>query len=64
MQNKSSGTENAIFLYIAIVHIGWSCYQVCSNDDPGLIATCFTARSNFVPFGFVWENGKTMDCSL
>ena len=31
------------------------------NDDPGWTLTCFTARSNLVPYGFVWEKGKTMD---
>ena len=35
-------------------------YQVCSNDDPGLT---FTARSNLVPYAFVWEQGKTMEFS-
>ena len=38
-------------------------YQVCSNDDPELILTYFTARSNLVPYAFVWEKGKTMDFS-
>ena len=38
-------------------------YQVCSNDDPGLILTCFTARSNLVPYASVWEKGTTMDFS-
>ena len=38
-------------------------YQVCSNDDPGLTWTYFTARSNLVPYAFVWEKGKTMDFS-
>ena len=38
-------------------------YQVCSNDDPGLILTYFTARSNLVPYAFVWDKGKTMDFS-
>ena len=38
-------------------------YQVYSNDDPGLIWTYFTARSNLVPYAFVWEKGKTMDFS-
>ena len=38
-------------------------YQVCSNDDPGLTSTYFTARSNLVPYAFVWEKGKTMDFS-
>ena len=38
-------------------------YQVCSNDDPGLTVTYFTARSNLVPYAFAWEKGKTMDFS-
>ena len=35
-------------------------YQICSNDDPELTMTYFTARSNLVPYAFVWEKGKTM----
>ena len=38
-------------------------YQVCSNDDPGLTLTYFTARPNLVPYAFIWEKGKTMDFS-
>ena len=38
-------------------------YQVYSNDDPQLTLTYFTARSNLVPYAFVWEKGKTMDFS-
>ena len=38
-------------------------YQVYSNDDPKLTMTYFTARSNLVPYAFVWEKGKTMDFS-
>ena len=38
-------------------------YKVCSNDDPGLTLTYFTARSNLIPYAFVWEKGKTMDFS-
>ena len=34
-----------------------------SNDDPGMTLTYFTARSNLVPYAFVWEKGKTMDFS-
>ena len=37
--------------------------QVCSNDDPELTLTYFTARSNLVHFAFVWEKGKTMNFS-
>ena len=38
-------------------------YQICSNDDPGLTVTYFTARSNLVPYAFVWEKGKPCDFS-
>ena len=38
-------------------------YQVCSNDDPELTLTFFMARSNLVPYAFVWEKIKTMDLS-
>ena len=38
-------------------------YQVCSNDDPELTLTYFTARSNLVPYAFVWEKGKRIDFS-
>ena len=38
-------------------------YQVCSNDDPGLTLTYFTARWNSVSCAFVWEKVKTMDFS-
>ena len=38
-------------------------YQVCSNDDPELTLTYFTARSNLVPYAFVWEKCKTMAVS-
>ena len=41
--------------------IGYSeYYQVYSNDDPGMTLTNFMARSDLVPYAFVWENGKTM----
>ena len=38
-------------------------YQICSNDDPVLTLIYFTARSNLVPYAFVWEKGETMDFS-
>ena len=38
-------------------------YQICSNDDPGLTLTYFTAMSNMVPYAYVWEKVKTMDFS-
>ena len=33
-------------------------YQVCSNNDPGLTLMYYTAKSNLVPYAFVWEKGK------
>ena len=38
-------------------------YQVCSNEDAGLTVTYITARSNLVPYAFIWEKGKTKDFS-
>ena len=38
-------------------------YQIYSNDASGLTFTYFTARSNLVPYAFVWEKVKTMDFS-
>ena len=34
---------------------------VCSNDDPGLTLTYFTARSNFAIWAFLLEKVKTVD---
>ena len=36
---------------------------ICSNNEPGLTLTYFTARSNLDPYAFVWQKGKTMDIS-
>ena len=36
---------------------------VCSNDDPGVTLTYFTARSNLVTYAFLWEKVKTVDFS-
>ena len=35
----------------------------CSNVDPRLTLSYFTARSNLVPYAFVWEQGKAKDSS-
>ena len=50
-------------LKLGIQHRVLKYYQVCSNDDPGLALTYFTARSSLVPYAFVWEKGKTIDFS-
>ena len=50
-------------LKVGMLYRVLECYQVCSNDDPKLTMTYFTARSNLVPYVFVWEKGKTVDFS-
>ena len=44
-------------------HLVHDYYPFCSNDDPALTLTYFTARSNLVPYVFVWEKGETMNFS-
>ena len=50
-------------LKVCMLHWVLKYYQVCSNDDPGLTLTYFTARLNLVLYAFVWEQVKTMDFS-
>ena len=49
-----------MILKLGMQHRVLEYYQVCSNYDPELTLTYFTARSNLVPYAFVWEKGKTM----
>ena len=37
--------------------------MVCSNDDPGVTLTYFTAMSNLVTWVFLWGKVKTVDVS-
>ena len=48
-------------LKLSMQHSVLEYYQVCSNNDPELTLTYFMARSNLVPYAFVWDKGKTMD---
>ena len=50
-------------LKLGIQHQVLEYHKVCSNDESGLTLIYFTARSNSVPYAFVWEKGKTMDFS-
>ena len=52
-----------MILKLGMQHRVLEYYQVCSNDDPGLTMTYFTARSNLAPYAFVWKKDKTMDFS-
>ena len=58
-----SGTNRSITLKLNLHHWVLKYYQVYSNDDTVLTLTYFMARSNLVPYAFVWENGKTTDFS-
>ena len=40
-------------------HLGLGSNKVYSNDDLGLTVTFFTARSNLLPYSFIWENRKS-----
>ena len=44
-------------------HRGLQPIIVCSNDDPRVTLTYFTARSNLVTYAFLWEKVKTVDFS-
>ena len=58
-----SGTKRPMTLKICMQHWMLKYYHICSNDDPGLTLTYFTARSNMVPYAYVLEKVKTMDFS-
>ena len=45
------------------VDLGFQHIIVCSNDDPQVILTYFTAKSNLVTKAFLWEKVKTVDFS-
>ena len=48
-------------LKVGMQHRVFEYYQISSNSDIGLTLTYFTARSNLVPYAFVWEKGKIVD---
>ena len=50
-------------LKVGMQHWVLEYFQVCSNDDSKLTLTCFTARSNLIPYALVWEKGKIIDFS-
>ena len=52
-----------MILKLGMQHRVLEYYQMPSNDDPWLTLTYFMARSNLVPYAFVWEKVKTRDFS-
>ena len=55
-----SGTKRPMTLKLGVQHWVLEYYQVCSNDDPGLPLTYFTARSNLVPYVLYGEKVKQL----
>ena len=58
-----SGTGRPISTKLGMKHWGLQHIIICSNDDPGVTLTYFTARSNLVTYAFLWEKVKTVDFS-
>ena len=58
-----SRTKRPMTLKVGMQHRVLEYFQICSNDDPELTLTYFTARSNLIPYAFVWEKDKIMDFS-
>ena len=63
----------SIFQVLYVLCFTWTRYQVsvyrtigplvCSNDDPAVTMTHFTARSNLVTYAFLWGKMKTVNFS-
>ena len=62
---KSSSLEPKMpmTLKVGMQHWVLGYHQIYSNDAPGLTLIYYTARSNLVPYAFVWKKVKTMDFS-
>ena len=63
-KNFFSGTDRLISTKLCIFHLGLQPIIVCSNDDPGVTLTYFTARSNLVTWAFLLEKVKTVDFTI
>ena len=55
------GTSGPILMKLGMKHQRLKLIIFCSNDNPLLILTYFTARSNFATYAFLWENVTMMD---
>ena len=63
LKNIFSKTKGPMALKLGMEHRMFEYHQICSNDDPRLTLTYFTARPNMVVYTSVWEKGKTIDFS-
>ena len=48
---------------LGVSHRGLQPISICSNDDPRVTLTYFTAMSDLVTLAFLWEQVKTVDFS-
>ena len=55
------GTSGSISMKLGMKHQRFKLIIFCSNDNPVLILTYFTARANFATSAFIWENMTMMD---
>ena len=58
-----SGTGWPISTKLGMCHRPLQPIIICSNDDPLVTLTYFTARSNLVTYAFLWKKVKTVDFS-
>ena len=49
-----SRTKRPTTLRLGMKHWGCGPCQVCTNDDSLLTLTNFAARSNLIPYSFIW----------
>ena len=54
-------TKTPMTLWLGMQLWGIGPIIVCSNDDPRLTLTYFTAGSNLVPYAFIWEKRLESD---
>ena len=59
-----SGTGRPISTKLGMLHQGLKPIVVCSNDDPPMTLTCFTASSNLVTQDFLWETIAACDLKV
>ena len=50
-----SGTKRPMALGLGMLHWGCGPYQICTNDESRLTLTYIMARSNLIPYAFIWE---------
>ena len=55
------GTSGSILMKLGMKHQKFKLIIFCSTDNPVLILTYFTARSNFATSTSVWENVTMVD---